>query len=153
MEAGNERQRSEGNGEYAMIAKILVVEDDAANRTLLKDVLTYCGYEVLVARDGKEGIDLAREHMPQVILMDMQMPVMDGVEATKILKIDPRTKDLKIICLTGYAINADAREFNGAVFDDYLMKPIDIRQLPNVVKKYLFEGRNYVYGKAENPLR
>ena len=120
-----------------MTAKILVVEDDVANRTLLKDVLNYCGYEVLEARDGKEGISLAREHMPQVILMDMQMPVMDGVEATKILKTDPRTKDLKIIWRTGYAVNADTREFHGVVFDDYLMKPIDIRQLPNVMKKYL----------------
>ncbi len=120
-----------------MTAKILVVEDDVANRTLLKDVLNYYGYEVLEAKDGKEGISLAREHMPQVILMDMQMPVMDGVEATKILKADPQTKDLKIIWLTGYGVYADTREFRGAVFDDYISKPIDIRQLPSLMKKHL----------------
>ena len=120
-----------------MTAKILVVEDDPTNRKMLKDVLNYYGYEVLEAKDGKEGISMAREHMPQVILMDIEMPVMGGIEATKILKADPQTKDLKIISLTGYDIYADTREFRGAVFDDTISKPTDIRQLPGMLKKHL----------------
>jgi two-component system cell cycle response regulator DivK len=115
-----------------MTVKILVVDDDAANRALLKDVLTYYGYEVLEASDGNEGISRAREHMPQMILMDLQMPVMNGVEATKILKADPQTKDIKIILLTGYA----EKEFAESGFDGYLSKPIDIRQLPDLIKRY-----------------
>ena len=117
--------------------KILVVEDDIVNRTLLRDVLKYYGYEVLEAGDGREGVNLAKEHMPAIILMDVQMPVMDGIEAMKILKSGPETKNLKIISITAFSPNGETKGLPDAGFDDYISKPIDIRQLPALIKKHL----------------
>jgi len=119
-----------------MNKKILVVEDNPNNRKLIKDVLTYYGYEVIEATNGEEGINLAREHSPSLIIMDIQMPVMDGITAAKILKNDPLTKGIKMIALTSFAMKGDRERFIEAGFDDYLSKPIDTRQLPEIVKKY-----------------
>ena len=122
--------------EAKMDKKILVVEDNPNNRKLIKDVLTYYGYEVIEATNGEEGINLAREHSPSLIIMDIQMPVMDGITAAKILKNDPLTKGIKMIALTSFAMKGDRERFIEAGFDDYLSKPIDTRQLPEIVKKY-----------------
>ncbi len=120
-----------------MTSKILVVEDNPTNRAMLKDVLNYYGYEVIEAKDGAEGVQLAREYMPQLILMDIQMPVMDGFAATKMLKSDPQTKNIKIVSLSAYSSNEAENDFLKAGFDDAISKPIDIRQLPDLVKKHM----------------
>ncbi len=117
--------------------KILVVEDNPNNRKLIKDVLNYYGYEVVEAKNGEEGINLAREHSPSLIIMDIQMPVMDGITAAKILKNDPKTKGIKMIALTSFAMKGDKERFIEAGFDDYISKPINTRQLPELVKKYI----------------
>jgi len=117
--------------------KILVVEDDIVNRTLLRDVLKYYGYEVIEAQDGREGVKLAKEHMPAIILMDVQMPEMDGIQATKILKSGPETKNIKIISLSAFVLDSETKDFLDVGFDDYISKPIDIKQLPALIKKHL----------------
>jgi CheY-like chemotaxis protein len=116
---------------------ILVVEDNDANRSLVKDVLALGGYEILEARDGSEGVRLAREHLPDLILMDVQMPVMNGLTATKILKADPLTKAIKVISLSAYAADVAQEEFLKTGFDDYLSKPLNIHALADKVRQYV----------------
>jgi two-component system cell cycle response regulator DivK len=120
-----------------MSAKILVVEDDELNRKLIVAVLTYHGYETLEAGDGAEAVKAAIEHMPDLILIDIQMPVMDGMTAVNILKNDPRTLGIKVIALTGFAMKGDRERFMAAGFVDYIAKPISTRELPELVKRYL----------------
>jgi two-component system cell cycle response regulator DivK len=120
-----------------MPRKILIVEDNEKNRTLVKDVLEYHGYEVIEAGNGKEGIKIAKENKPDLILMDIQMPVMSGYDAIKILKNNPETKDIKIIALTSFAMKGDKEKIMEEGFDGYVAKPIDIRRLPELVKKAL----------------
>ncbi|MBI5410013.1 MAG: response regulator [Nitrospirae bacterium] len=119
-----------------MSKKILVVEDDEKNRELVRDVLKYYGYEVREAKDGAEGIKMAEEHMPDLILMDIQLPVMDGITAMMTLKNNPGTKGIKIIALSAFAMKGDKEEILEAGFDDYITKPLDTRQLPGIVKRH-----------------
>jgi two-component system cell cycle response regulator DivK len=120
-----------------MAHKILIVEDNENNRSLLLDVLAYHGYEVASASEGQEGVNLARQLMPDLILMDIQMPGMDGMTAGSILKADPATSGLKIIALTSFAMQGDLEKFLSAGFDGYLSKPISTRELPDMVKSWL----------------
>jgi CheY-like chemotaxis protein len=120
-----------------MSHKILIVEDNENNRKLLQDVLVFHGYEVSAATDGREGVSLARKLMPDLILMDIQMPGMDGMTAGNILKSDPATSGLKIIALTSFAMQGDLEKFLAAGFDGYLSKPISTRELPDLVKEWL----------------
>ena len=120
-----------------MSQKILIVEDNDNNRSLFRDILAYHGYEVTVATDGQEGVTLARELRPDLILMDIQMPGMGGMTAGKILKGDPATSKLKIIALTSFAMRGDEEKFLAAGFDGYLSKPINTRELPTLVKQWL----------------
>lgn len=122
------------------MAKILVVDDNDQNRTLLHDVLTHYGYTVLLAADGTDGVHLAREEKPDLILMDIQMPVMDGIAAGKILRSDPLTKGITILALTSYNLLRDDENFFGTGFDGYLNKPINLRNLLETLKKYLSDG-------------
>jgi CheY-like chemotaxis protein len=122
-----------------MTHTILIVEDNENNRSLLKDILCFHGYDVTVASDGKEGVDMARQLSPDLILMDIQMPGLDGMTAGKILKGDPATSGLKIIALTSFAMQGDREKFLSAGFDGYLSKPISTRELPGLVKGWLSE--------------
>ena len=119
--------------------RILIVEDNTNNRSLFRDILTFHGYEISTAADGQEGVALARELMPDLILMDIQMPLMDGLTAGGILKGDPATSGLKIIALTSFAMQGDREKFLAAGFDGYLSKPISTRELPDRVKQWLEE--------------
>ena len=106
---------------------ILIVEDDPKNLKLFRDLLQVSGYTTLEATDGKQGVELAREERPDLILMDIQMPVMDGLEATKLLKNDDVTKDIPIVALTAYAMQGDEEKMREAGFDGYISKPIDVK--------------------------
>jgi len=119
--------------------RILIVEDNENNRSLFRDILTFHGYEVSVAADGQEGVALARELMPDLILMDIQMPGMDGMTAGGILKGDPATSNLKIIALTSFAMRGDQEKFLAAGFDGFLSKPISTREVQGLVKQWLEE--------------
>jgi two-component system cell cycle response regulator DivK len=120
-----------------MTPKILIVEDNAQNRLLMVDILTAQGCDVLEAKNGAEGIQLAREHKPDLILLDMQMPVMDGLQAARLLKADPETKSIKILAVTSFAMKGDRERILAAGCDEYMAKPIDTRLLPVLVRRLL----------------
>jgi two-component system, cell cycle response regulator DivK len=123
-----------------MARKILVVEDNSNNRLLIKDILVFHGYEVIEAENGEKGVALAKTHLPDLILMDIQMPVVDGFTAITMIKDDPAIRSIRILALTSFAMKGDREKIVQAGFDDYIAKPIDTRELPKTVKKYLGKG-------------
>jgi two-component system cell cycle response regulator DivK len=116
---------------------ILIVDDDPRTLKLLRDLLQPRGCSILEASDGKQGVDMARARMPDLILMDIKMPVMDGFEATRILKADPATKKISIIACTAFAMQGDKEICLAAGCDDYMAKPLDTRAFVAKVKEYL----------------
>jgi len=112
-----------------MSKKILVVEDTEDNRRILRDLLSVAGYEVIEAYDGAAGVAKASEHRPDLILMDIQMPVMDGYEATRRIKADPALKAIPVIAVTSYALSGDEDKARIAGCDDYIAKPYSPRQM------------------------
>ena len=116
---------------------ILIVEDESGNLKLIRDLLQVSGYLTLEATDGAEGIELAKAHKPDLILMDILMPVMDGFEATKILKADAETRNIPIIALTSYAMKGDEEKIRGFGCDGYITKPIDTREFLKKVSEFL----------------
>jgi CheY-like chemotaxis protein len=119
---------------------ILIVEDSDSNRSLMCDILSYHGYTVLEARNGAEGIETARKCSPDLVLMDIQMPVMDGLGAAKILREDPQTRLLRIIALTSFAMHGDREKILASGFDDYIAKPIVTREFLLIIKRHLADG-------------
>ena len=115
---------------------ILIVEDNEKNLKLVRDLLQVKGYRTLEAGTGELGIELAHSHMPRLILMDIQLPGMDGVAAVGQLKTDPTTATIPVIALTAFAMKDDRQRFLSAGFDGYLAKPINIRELPEVVREF-----------------
>ena len=116
---------------------ILIVEDEPKNLKLIRDLLQASGYLTLEATNGAEGVELARAHKPDLILMDILMPTMDGFEATKILKADAETRNIPIIALTSYAMKEDDEKMREAGCDGYITKPIDTREFLKKVSKFL----------------
>ena len=116
---------------------ILIVEDEPRNLKLLRDLLQRFGYEILEALDGEQGVKLAGEKMPDLILMDIMMPKMDGLEATRIIKADTKTKHIPIIALTSYAMKGDREKTVEAGCDGYIAKPIDIKEVLKAIEHYL----------------
>lgn len=123
-----------------MPGTILVVDDTDQNRTLLHDVLSSYGHTVLLAKNGAEGVAMACEHNPDLILMDIQMPIMNGLEAGKLLRSDSRTKEIGILALSSYSALVDKDNFFSTGFDGYITKPFNIRELPEIIKKHLSNG-------------
>ena len=117
-----------------MPKKILIIEDNAKNRTILKDILSFHKYEVIEAEDGKAGIELAKQEHPDLIFMDIQMPVMDGFTAGKILKTMPETKNIKLFALTSFAMKSDQEKSVEIGFDDYITKPFELKDLINKIR-------------------
>ena len=111
------------------MARILLVEDSEMNWEMLSRRLRRKGYEVLVATDGKQGVDMALSEVPDLILMDMSLPVMDGWEATRRIKEAPETQAIPIIALTAHAMAGDREQALEAGCEDYDTKPIDLRRL------------------------
>lgn len=122
-----------------MPGTILIVDDNDQNRVLLRSVLTHYGYVVLEAADGAEAVRVVQERTPDLILMDIQMPVMNGIDAGKALRADPRTKDITMLALSAFNLLDDDDNFFDTGFDGYIAKPIDIRQLPETVQNFLAE--------------
>ena len=111
------------------MVRILLVEDNEMNRDMLSRRLVRKGYEVIIAVDGSEGVAKAQTENPTLILMDMSLPVMDGWEATKLLKTFPLTQGIPIIALTAHAMSGDREKTLAAGCDDYDTKPIDLTRL------------------------
>jgi two-component system, cell cycle response regulator DivK len=112
---------------------VLIVEDNARNMTLVRDVLGHAGYRTLEASDGEQGVALARSHQPDLILMDIQLPGIDGVEALARLREDPSTAGIPAVALTAFAMKEDRERFLAAGFQDHVEKPLRVRELPGLV--------------------
>lgn len=111
------------------MTKILLVEDNEDNRDMLSRRLERKGFVVTLAIDGLDGINKVKENMPDLILMDMSLPVMDGWQATKTLKSEPETKNIPVIALTAHAMSSDRDKAMEAGCDDYDTKPVDFKRL------------------------
>jgi len=122
------------------MAKILVVDDDEMNRDMLSRRLQRKGFEVSIAVHGKEAVDKTRDESPDIVLMDLSMPVMDGYEATGILKGDDATKAIPIIGLSAHAMMGDREKAIDAGCDDYDTKPVDLPRLLALIEKFLAKG-------------
>jgi two-component system, cell cycle response regulator DivK len=117
--------------------RILVVEDNERNLKLIRDVLQFAGYEIVEATSGEQGVALAQDCEPDLVLMDLQLPQMDGTEALRLLRESPRTRDVPVVAVTAFAMREDRERAFGAGFDGYLQKPISIRALPEQVRGVL----------------
>jgi CheY-like chemotaxis protein len=120
--------------------KILLVEDNEMNLDMLSRRLERRGYEIVIAMDGAKGVELARDEQPDLILMDMSLPVVDGWQATRTLKADESTKQIPIIALTAHAIAGDREKCLAAGCDEYESKPVKFPQLLEKIKA--FTGEN-----------
>lgn len=120
--------------------RILLVEDNEMNRDMLSRRLVRRGYEVLIALDGQMGIEMAEAEAPDLILMDMSLPVMDGWEATRALKANPGTRHIPVIALTAHAMSTDRDKALDAGCDDYDTKPIELPRLLGKVEALLPAG-------------
>ena len=116
---------------------VLIVDDNEQNLRLARDVLGFAGFRTLEAGSGAEAVTAAVEHRPDVILMDVRLPDMDGTEAAHQLKSDPRTEHIPVVALTAFAMKGDREWFLAAGFDGYLEKPISVREFPDQVRSHL----------------
>lgn len=119
--------------------KILVVDDNAINLKLARVLLAAEGYEVRTAADGEEALAALADFAPRLILMDVQMPGMDGFAVTRRLKADPATRDIAILAVTAFAMKGDEEKALAAGCDGYVPKPIDTKTLPDIVRRSLEE--------------
>ena len=119
------------------MSKILIVEDNEMNRDMLSRRLERKGYEIVMAEDGQKGVDMSKSENPDLILMDLSLPVMDGWEATSTIKADDNTKDIPIIVLTAHAMAGDREKAIEAGADEYDTKPIDFKRLLGKIKDFI----------------
>jgi two-component system cell cycle response regulator DivK len=120
-----------------MKKRILVVEDQEDNRQILRDLLTKAGFDMIEAENGEDAVALAQASRPDLILMDIQLPILDGYEATRRIKADPDLKSIPIIVVTSYALSGDEEKARLAGCDDYVAKPFSPRQLLAKIKEYV----------------
>jgi len=120
-----------------MTNRVLVIEDTEDNRQIMRDLLTNAGYDLIEAVDGAEGLAKAKEHRPDLILMDIQLPILDGYEVTRRIKADPALKHIPIIAVTSYALSGDESKTRAAGCDAYVAKPFSPRQLLSKVREFL----------------
>lgn len=119
------------------MARIVIIEDNPANMKLAAFILSSAGHEALQAGDAESGMALIREHLPALVLMDVQLPGMDGIKATRQLKSDPATARIPVVALTAHAMKGDEESMRAAGCDGYLAKPVHHRELLGMVEKML----------------
>ncbi len=117
--------------------RILIVEDNPKNLKLIRDVLQYWGYQVVDAGSGEEGVELATREPPDLILMDLQLPGIDGHEALRLLRREPTTRAVPVVAVTAFAMQDDRDRVALSGFDGFLEKPLSVRDLPEQVKGFL----------------
>jgi len=120
---------------------ILIVEDNEKNRKLVRDVLQHTGYKTLEAETGEDGVRLAQESRPALVLMDIQLPGMNGIEALGRLRADPKTKKIPVIAVTASAMTHDRAKIMSAGFDGYQSKPINVKEFLVAVREMLDRPR------------
>ena len=116
---------------------ILIVEDNEKNLKLARDVLKFHGFRTIEAPDGETGVRLAGEQLPQLILMDIQLPGIDGIETLRRIRSDERTKGIPAVALTASVMSGDRERFDKAGFDGFISKPIDVKAFPGQVRGHL----------------
>ena len=121
------------------MSKILLVEDNEMNRDMLTRRLERKGFEVVIAVDGQAGVDMASSSNPDIILMDLSLPVMDGLEATRQIKADPATQPIPVIALTAHAMAGDEQKALQAGCNDYDTKPVDLKRLLGKIENLLWK--------------
>jgi two-component system, cell cycle response regulator DivK len=121
-------------------ALVLIVDDNEKNVKLARDVLRFAGFRTVEAGSGEQGLSLAAEHIPDVILMDIRLPDMDGTMAVRELKNDARTAAIPVVALTSFAMKGDRERFIAAGFDGYIEKPISVRDFPGEVGAFCDSG-------------
>ena len=114
---------------------ILVVEDNDKNRKLVRDVLTFKGYQVIEAENGEDGVRLAKERLPKLILMDIHLPGIDGIEALRRLRADESTRAIPVLAVTASAMDRDRRQIMAAGFDGYQAKPLNVKEFVAAVER------------------
>jgi len=119
---------------------ILIVDDNEKNVKLARDVLRFAGFRTLEAGTGEDGVALATEHLPDVVLMDIRLPDIEGTEAVARLKAEPATAAIPVVALTSFAMKGDRERFLAAGFDGYLEKPIDVKSFPEQVRGFCGGG-------------
>ena len=117
--------------------RILIVEDNSANMKLLSFMLISRGYEVRTATDAREALETLQGFAPRLMLVDVQLPGMDGLELTRCVKSDPRTRAIFVVAVTAYAMKGDEQKARDAGCDGYITKPIDTRRFPQLIAEYL----------------
>jgi len=120
-----------------MAKRILIVEDQEDNRMIMRDVLSSAGYDLIEAMNGEDGVKLAHSERPDLILMDIQLPIIDGYEATRRIKGSAELKSIPIIAVTSYALSGDQAKARAAGCDGYVSKPFSPRELLARVREYL----------------
>ena len=116
---------------------ILVVEDNEKNRKLVRDVLTFTGYTIVEAETGEEGVRLAKERLPKLILMDIQLPGIDGIEALRQIRAHDATRAIPIVAVTASAMDRDRQQIMAAGFDAYQSKPLNVKEFMAAVEAIL----------------
>ena len=116
---------------------ILIVEDNEKNRKLVRDVLQFKGYQTVETETGEEGVRVARERHPALVLMDIQLPGISGIEALGLLRADPATRAIPIIAVTASAMTQDRQKIIAAGFDGYQSKPINVKEFVTAVREML----------------
>jgi CheY-like chemotaxis protein len=116
---------------------VLVVEDNEKNLKLVRDILQYRGYRTVEARTAEEGIELARAHLPDLVLMDIRLPGMDGMAALEVLRAEPRTAGIPVVAVTASVMPEERDRFRAAGFDGFIEKPIDVRAFPAQVASFI----------------
>jgi two-component system, cell cycle response regulator DivK len=116
---------------------VLIVEDNPRNLKLAREILNHAGYRTLEAETAEDGLDLARAERPRLVLMDVQLPGIDGVEALRRLRADAATADIRVVALTAFAMKDDRERFLVAGFDGYLEKPLDVHRFPGQIAALL----------------
>jgi two-component system, cell cycle response regulator DivK len=117
-------------------SRVLIVEDNGKNMKLFRDVLQATGYETLEATTGRQAIELAAGHAPDLVLMDIRLPDIDGMEALSLLRADERTASIPVLALTAQAMDGDRERLLGAGFDGYISKPVNVVEFLGVVRQH-----------------
>jgi two-component system, cell cycle response regulator DivK len=120
---------------------ILIVEDNEKNLKLARDLLQYHGFTTIEATNAEDGLALARDRQPTLVLMDIQLPGMDGVSALEELRKDARTSRIPVVAITASVMKEDRERFDRAGFDGFITKPIDVRAFPQQVRDHIARGR------------
>lgn len=132
-----------------MRGRILVADDDADNREIARHALERAGHDVVQARDGVEALEKAAEESPDVILLDLSMPRLNGWDAVKAMREDPRLADVPIVAFTAHALTGDDAKALGSGCDDYLMKPCSPREMVRKVEKWLLAAKGRRGGRSD----